>query len=122
MVAKEQNFKIIFKGCLEFGNEKSYRKVFKMYERRIENYYKRDVLFTEEELFDEENFCVSLPRTVVQSSMKKWKGTVNLFEYLAQFAIAGQMSAWLINGKIKEHTIIEPVSYTHLTLPTILLV
>ena len=110
MVTKDQSLKIIFKGCLEFGNEKSYRKVFKMYERRIENYYKRDVLFTEEELFDEENFCVSLPRTVVQSSMKKWKGTVNLFEYLAQFAIAGQMSAWLINGKIKEHTIIEPHS------------
>ncbi len=110
MVAKDQSLKIIFKGCLEFGNEKSYQKVFKMYERRIENYYKRDVLFSEEELFDEENFSVSLPRTVVMSSMKKWKGTVNLFEYLAQFAIAGQMSGWLIEGKIREHVIIEPHS------------
>lgn len=111
MVAKDQFLKIIFKGCLEFGSEKSYQKVFKMYERRIENYYKRDVLFTEEELFNEEEFCVSLPRTVVQNSMKKWKGTVNLFEYLSQFAIAGQMVGWLIdNGKILEHVIIEPHS------------
>ncbi len=110
MVTKDQSLKIIFKGCLEFGNEKSYQKVHKMYERRIENYYKRDTLFTEEELFDEENFSVSLPRTVVMSSMKKWKGTVNLFEYLAQFAIAGEMSGWLIDGKIKEHVIIEPHS------------
>lgn len=110
MVTKDQSLKIIFKGCLEFGNEKSYRKVHKMYERRIENYYKRDTLFTEEELFDEENFSVSLPRTVIMSSMKKWKGTVNLFEYLAQFAVAGQMSGWLIEGKIKEHVIIEPHS------------
>mgnify|MGYP000468770298 CR=1 FL=1 len=111
MVVKDQTKKIIFKGCLEFGNEKSYQKVFKMYERRIENYYKNDVLFTEEELFDEENTCVNLPRVVLHSSMKKWKGTVNLLEYLAQFAVAGQMSGWLINsGKILEHTIIEPHS------------
>ncbi|MFK7978371.1 MAG: hypothetical protein AB8G86_00190, partial [Saprospiraceae bacterium] len=82
-----------------------------MYERRIENYYKNDVLFSEEDLFIEEKACVNLPRVVVHSSNKKWKGTVNLLEYLAQFAVAGQMSGWAIeNGKIKEHVIIEPHS------------
>jgi tetratricopeptide (TPR) repeat protein len=111
MVAKEQNLKIIFKGCLEFGNSKSYDKVFKMYERRIENYYKSDVLFKEEELFDEEATCVNIPRVVIYGSLKRWKATVNLFEYLAQFAIAGQMSGWLIvDGKIKEHVVVEPQS------------
>ena len=108
MVTKEQNLKIIFKGCLEFGSEKSYQKVHKMYERRIENYYKNDVLFKEEDLFVETEACVSLPRVVVHSTNKKWKGTVNLLEYLAQFAVAGQMCGWAIeNGKILEHVIIE---------------
>lgn len=110
MVANEK-LKIIFKGCLEFGNTKSYSKVYKMYQRRIETYYKSDVLFKEEELFDEASACVNLPRVVVYGSLKKWKGTTNLFEYLSQFAIAGQMSGWLIkDGKIIEHVIIEPHS------------
>ncbi len=111
MVVKDQSLKIIFKGCLEFGSEKSYKKVHKMYLRRIENYYKNDVLFDEEELFVEAKACVNLPRVVIHSSNKKWKGTVNLLEYLAQFAVAGQMSGWAIeHGKIKEHVIIEPHS------------
>ena len=111
MVVKDQSLKIIFKGSLEFGNEKSYQKVHKMYERRIESYYKKDVLFSEEDLFVEEEACVYLPRVVILSSKKKWKGTVNLLEYLAQFAVAGQMVGWAIeNGKILEHVIIEPHS------------
>ena len=44
-----------------------------MYERRIENYYKNDVLFSEEDLFIEEKACVNLPRVVIHSSNKKWK-------------------------------------------------
>ncbi|MEM6317051.1 MAG: tetratricopeptide repeat protein [Bacteroidota bacterium] len=111
MVAKEQQLKIIFKGTLEFGTEKSYRKVHDMYERRMESYYKKDVLFKEEDLFDEESSCVNIPRVVIYGTVKKWKGTINLFEYLAQFAVAGQMCGWLINeGKILEHSIIEPHS------------
>ncbi len=111
MVVNGQNFKIIFKGCLEFGNSKSYEKVLKMYERRIESYYKSDVLFNEVDLFDEPSSSVNLPRVIVYGSLKKWKGTINLMEYLSQFAITGQMSAWLIdNGKILEQAIIEPRS------------
>ena len=111
MVAKDQNLKIIFKGCLEFGSTKSYDKVFKMYERRIENYYKTDVILKEEDLFDEASACINLPRIVLYSTLKKWKATVSLLEYLSQFAIAGELSGWLIeNGKIIEYVIIEPHS------------
>lgn len=111
MLAKEQNLKMIFKGRLEFGTPKSYGKVFKMYEHRLENYYKTDILFKEEELFNEEEACVNLPRVVIYGSMKKWKATVSLLEYLSQYAITGQMSSWVINaGKIIEQVVIEPHS------------
>jgi len=111
MVTNVKNFKIIFKGCLEFGTSKSFSKVLQMYERRLETYYKTDVLLSAEELFDEESLSLSLPRVVVYGVEKKWKATVSLFEYLAQYAIAGSMSAWMIeDGKILDHRIIEPHS------------
>jgi len=110
MVTNVKNFKIIFKGSLEFGTSKSFEKVMQMYERRLETYYKTDILLTTEELFDEEGLCLSLPRVVVYGPEKKWKATISLFEYLAQYAIAGSMSAWLIDGKILEHHVIEPHS------------
>ena len=110
MVTNVKTFKIIFKGSLEFGNAKSFSKVLQMYERRLETYYKSDVLLSAEEMFDEENFCLSLPRVVLQGTEKKWKGTVSLFQYLAQYAVAGSLSVWLIDGKIIESHVIEPHS------------
>ena len=110
MVTNVKNFKIIFKGSLEFGSSKSYQKVFQMYERRLETYYKTDILLSAEEMFVEESFCLSLPRVVVYGPEKKWKATISLFKYLAQYAVAGSLSAWLIDGKIIESLIIEPHS------------
>jgi len=110
MVTNVKNFKIIFKGSLEFGSSKSYQKVFQMYERRLETYYKTDILLSAEEMFNEEGFSLNLPRVVVYGPEKKWKATISLFQYLAQYAVAGSLSAWLIDGKIIESHIIEPHS------------
>jgi len=109
MVTNIKTFKIIFKGSLEFGNSKTYEKVIQMYERRLETYYKTDVLLSAEEMFNEETLSLDLPRVVIpEGTEKKWKGTLNLLKYLAQYAVAGSISAWFIDGKIKEHHIVEP--------------
>ncbi|HFB99260.1 MAG TPA: tetratricopeptide repeat protein [Phaeodactylibacter sp.] len=104
-------YKTIFKGRLEFGSARSYEKVLKMYQHRVENYYKSDILFEEEDIFDEASTSLNVPRFITQASVKSWKNTISMLEYVAQFAVAGNMTAWMTeNGKILRHGIIEPKS------------
>ena len=107
-------YKIILKGRLEFGSPRSYEKVLKMYEHRSENYYKMDILIKDsEEVFDGENYCLCIPRFIGQAADKTWKNTVSLFEYVAQFAVAGSIRTWLIDNEsrvILKEAIIEPES------------
>ncbi len=104
-------YKTIFKGHLEFGSPKSYDKVLKMYHHRVENYYKSDILLNTEEIFDESSSSLKVPRFITQGSMKSWKNTLNLLEYLAQFAVSGNMGAWMTEeGNILHHGNVEPKS------------
>ena len=104
-------YKTIFKGRLEFGSTKSYETVLKMYQHRVENYYKSDILLDEEEIFNEESYSLIVPRSVFQGSEKSWKNTISMLEYCAQFAVAGNMTAWMTeNGKILKHGVVEPIS------------
>ena len=107
----KMTYKTIFKGRLEFGSAKSYETVLKMYQHRVENYYKSDILLDEESIFDEESSSLNVPRFITQGSEKSWKNTISMLEYVAQFAIAGNMTAWMTeNGKILKHGIVEPRS------------
>ncbi len=102
-------FKSIFQGNLQFGNEKSYDKVLKMYDHRVENYYKTDIYFKAEDIFDNEHFALNIPRTVANISDKNWKNTVDLLKYVAQFAVAGNIGAWMTDeGRITRYAWIEP--------------
>lgn len=104
-------YKTIFKGRLEFGSARSYETVLKMYQHRVENYYKSDILLDEEAIFDEESSSLNVPRFITQGSEKSWKNTISMLEYVAQFAVAGNMTAWMTeNGKILKHGIVEPKS------------
>lgn len=104
-------YKTIFKGRLEFGNPKSYDKVLKMYHHRVENYYKSDILLNDEEIFDESTSSLNVPRFITQGSMKSWKNTISLLEYLAQFAVSGNMGTWMTEeGKILDQCLVEPKS------------
>lgn len=104
-------YKTIFKGRLEFGSPRSYDKVLKMYHHRVENYYKSDILLNEEEIFDESSSSLIVPRFITQGSVKSWKNTVSLLEYLAQFAVSGNMGTWMTEeGKILHQQFVEPKS------------
>jgi len=102
--------KTIFSGSLEFGSSRSFEKVLKMYQHRVENYYKNDILLKEEAIFSEESSSLCIPRQIVeQAENKSWKNTINLLKYTAQYAIAGSLSAWRVDqGKVLEHNIVEP--------------
>ncbi len=102
-------FKSIFQGNLQFGNEKSYQKVVMMYEHRVENYYKSDVLFKVEDVFEPETQALIIPRLVANITDKSWKNTVDLLQYVAQFAVSGNVGAWMTSeGKILRYAWIEP--------------
>jgi len=104
-------YKVIVAGRLEFGRERTFGKVLEMYQFRVNNFYKFDLLFRDE-VFDHENYYLNVPRLVKQSDLKSWENTVKLLEYLAEFAIAGTMRLWKIkeSGKTRkiEHIQIEP--------------
>ena len=101
-------YKSIFKGRLEFGNSRSYDKVLKMYQHRLENYYKSDVLLEEEEIFNQETSSLIVPRTVIpQGSEKSWRNTMDILEYVAQFAVSGNLGGWMTEeGKILRHGVV----------------
>ena len=106
-----ETFKTIFSGSLEFGSTRSYDKVLKMYQHRLENYYKSDILIDGEAFFTEESSSLVVPRFITQASDKSWKNTLNLLEYVAQYAVAGDLSVWMTeNGKVLRHKVIEPLS------------
>ncbi|MDX1407076.1 MAG: hypothetical protein R3330_03055, partial [Saprospiraceae bacterium] len=102
--------KSIIQGRLEFGSEKSFTQALRMYDYRVENFYKNDLLI-KDDVFDEEHQIISIPRLIAQGPEKLWNNTVKLLEYLAQFALSGSISAWLVHeGKILKYAVIEPAS------------
>lgn len=104
-----ETYKVIFSGRLEFGNEKSFEKVSKMYQHRIENYYKKEIILNWEEVFDAESAALNIPRLITQGSEKWWNNTINLLGYVSEFAVAGDLSAWMVNnGTVMKHIVIEP--------------
>ncbi len=105
-------YKTIFSGRLEFGSSRSFEQVLKMYHHRNENYYRNDILLNEEEVFEETTHALDVPRFISpESSEKSWKNTINLLKYINEFAIAGNLRAWIISeGKLVEQFLIEPDS------------
>ncbi len=104
--------KTIIQGRLDFGKQRAYDKALKMYRHRLENYYKSDILFKEEEeLFNSEDLSLVVERNVAQTTHKYWKNTIDVLTYLAQFAVAGKICAWMLEeGNILDYHLIEPDS------------
>ena len=103
--------KTIIQGRLEFGTQKSYEKVTKMFLQRLENYYKTDVFFKYEDIFKDDELSLEIPRHVSQVTDRAFRTTTSLLGYCAQFAVAGSIRAWLINeGDIVHFETLEPDS------------
>ena len=104
--------KTIIQGRLDFGKQRAFDKALKMYRHRLENYYKSEILFKEEEeLFNFEDLGLVIERTVNQTTDKYWKNTIDILSYLSQFAVAGKICAWMLEeGKILDYHLIEPNS------------
>ena len=106
-----QPLKLIFKGRLEFGSQRTFDMVLRHWQNRIENYFKADILFKPEQVFNEADFSLVVPQQTLMSSDKSWRSTTSLLQEVAQFAVAGNIRAWsLDNGRLLADLNIEPDS------------
>ena len=104
-------FKTIIQGRLDFGTQNSYDKVAKMFQYRIDTYYKNEIIFKSEDIFKPEQLSLEIPRFVNNVSEKAFKNTTDLLAYCAQFAVNGTIRSWLLdNGEILHFELIEPQS------------
>jgi tetratricopeptide (TPR) repeat protein len=104
-----QALKLIFKGRLEFGSERTFNMVLNHWNTRIENYFKTDILFKAEQVFSHEDHALLVPQQVVMSTEKHWRSTTALLQEVAQYALAGKVGAWWVqNGQILAEYSIEP--------------
>jgi tetratricopeptide (TPR) repeat protein len=101
--------KLIFKGRLEFGTERTFNMVVNHWNTRIENYFKSDILLKAEQVFDPSLYALDVPQQVLHSTEKHWRNTTALLEEVAQFALAGHVGAWWVNsGQVLAEFNIEP--------------
>ena len=102
-------YKTIFSGQLEFGNKRSFERVQQMFEHRSENYYRQVLLIKQEDIFKEESLTLEIPRLIAMATAKEWRNTINMLEFIVQYAIAGGLSAWMVEeGKVTDYRHIEP--------------
>ncbi|MCB0527515.1 MAG: tetratricopeptide repeat protein [Saprospiraceae bacterium] len=110
-ISTQTPLKLIFKGRLEFGSERTYNMVLNHWNNRIENYFKTDVLLKADQVFSEEEYALTVPQQVVMSTEKHWRSTTALLKEVAQYALAGKVGAWWVqNGQILAEYNIEPQS------------
>lgn len=103
--------KLIFKGRLDFGSQRTYDMVLKHWQTRIETYFKADILLKAEDVFFAEDLTLSVPQQVAMSTEKNWRSTTSLLQEVAQFAVMGNMGAWCVeSGHVLHHLKIEPSS------------
>lgn len=92
-------FKVIMKGSLEFGNKKSYDMMWAHYVKRLESYYRNDILFKDPLIFQEETQSIFVPRQQVLCAEKTWKNTSSMLRELRAFAVAGEFHIWVLDEK-----------------------
>lgn len=103
--------KLIFRGRLEFGSERTFNMVLHHWNSRVDSYFKSDVLLKAEEIFYADSFTMDVPQQVLMSTEKHWRSTTALLKEIAQYALAGNVGAWWVNsGQVLAQYTIEPES------------
>lgn len=104
-------FTVIIMGRFEFKNTRSILKAKEVIGHLMETRYKKESLFKEIEVFDEELLSFIAPRQKFLCTDKVWQNTVHLFEQTAQFAIAGDVRLWKVHpekGTLQNYQRVEP--------------
>lgn len=102
--------KCIFQGKLNFKSARSLAKALDQYDNRAEVFFKNEIVFKSEDIFDMEENSIDITRKVVNIPTKVWRNTLDLFDYVRQFALSGEIECWIVeSGNIIEYERFEPV-------------
>ncbi|MCE2820892.1 MAG: tetratricopeptide repeat protein [Bacteroidota bacterium] len=110
-IIAQQPLKLVFRGRLDFGSQRTYDLVVKHWQTRLENYFRTEILFKAEEIFVPEELAINVPQQTLMSTEKHWRNTTSLLKEVAQYALAGNVGAWWVqNGQVLAECQIEPNS------------
>lgn len=110
-IIAQQPLKLVFRGRLDFGNQRTYDLVVKHWQTRLENYFRTEILFKAEQIFVPEELAINVPQQTLMSTEKHWRNTTSLLKEVAQYALAGNVGAWWVqNGQVLAECQIEPKS------------
>jgi len=110
-IIAQQPLKLVFRGRLDFGSQRTYDLVVKHWQTRLENYCRTEILFKAEEIFVPEELAINVPQQTLMSTEKHWRNTTSLLKEVAQYALAGNVGAWWVqNGQVLAECQIEPNS------------
>ncbi|MEN9416131.1 MAG: hypothetical protein RLZ62_2435 [Bacteroidota bacterium] len=110
-IIAQQPLKLVFRGRLDFGNQRTYDLVVKHWQTRLENYFRTEILFKAEQIFVPEELAINVPQQTLMSTEKHWRNTTSLLKEVAQYALAGNVGAWWVqNGQVLAECQIEPNS------------
>ncbi len=109
MNTQQATFRLVFKGHLDFGNQRTFAKVQHHWQSRVESYFKNNLLFKPEQVLDADTFSLTVPQQKLNGSEKLWRMTMELFRELAQYATAGYVASWCIgDAGVIAQTFVEP--------------
>ena len=93
-----QAIRVIFKGTFDFGSPETVARILRQLEPRIINLYKEDFPWKLEELFPEGCEQIVFKPVSMQVTERAWKHALDGLEFLAQFALCGEVFAYKLGG------------------------
>lgn len=105
-----QATRVIFKGKFDFGTPETVSRITRLLEPRILNLYKSDFPWKLEELLPEGVDQLVIKPESMHLTDRTWKHAIDGLEFMAQFALCGEVMAFQLGNTKKPGTIVRPNS------------
>ncbi len=105
-----QATRVIFKGKFDFGSPETVSRIMRLLEPRILNLYKSDFPWKLEELLPEGAEKVIIRPESMHLTDRTWKHAIDGLEFMAQFALCGEVMAFQLGATKKPGVVVRPVS------------
>ena len=105
-----QATRVIFKGKFDFGTPETVSRITRLLEPRILNLYKSDFPWKLEELLPEGADQLVIKPESMHLTDRSWKHAIDGLEFMAQFALCGEVMAFQLGGTKKPGTVVRPNS------------
>lgn len=105
-----QATRVIFKGKFDFGSPETVGRITRLLEPRILNLYKTDFPWKLEELLPEGTDQLVIKPESMHLTDRTWKHAIDGLEFMAQFALCGEVMAFQLGNTKKPGKVVRPNS------------